>query len=145
MRLPALLLPLALATVMAGGATPAEATGSLQLGKINYNAAGSDTTSNVNGEYVVIKNLASTSKCLTGWKVKDAAGHTYTFGTFCLAGYKSVYLYTGKGTNSSTRRYWGMGWHVWNNTGDTAYLRTSAGTSMDTCTWGSGGVGYVYC
>lgn len=147
MRLSALLVSLAVAGTAAVGAAPAEAASALQLGKINYNAPGSDTSSNtsVNGEYVVIKNTSSSSKCLTGWTVRDAAGATYKFGSFCLAGYKSVYLHTGKGTNSSTRRYWGRGWHVWNNTGDTAYLRNGSGTLMDSCRWTSAGAGYVYC
>ncbi|MFE9691992.1 hypothetical protein [Micromonospora sp. NPDC005806] len=34
--------------------------------------------------------------------------------------------------------------YIWNNTGDTAYLRNSAGTSIDTCSWGSSG-SYTYC
>lgn len=127
-------------------AAPAEAASPLQFGKINYNAPGSDTSSNtsVNGEYVVIKNVTSTTKCLTNWTVRDVAGHVYRFGTFCLGGYKSVALHTGKGTNSATKRYWGRAWHVWNNTGDTAYLRNGSGTAMDTCKWGSG-PGYVSC
>lgn len=142
----------ALAAVLvtaAGGvllaAPPAEAASSLQFRRINFNAPGSDTSSNtsVNGEYVVIKNTSGTRKCLTGWTVKDVAGHKYTFGTFCLSGYASVYLYSGKGTNTTTRRYWGSGWHIWNNTGDTAYLRNSAGTLMDSCKWVSGT--YVNC
>ncbi len=34
--------------------------------------------------------------------------------------------------------------HVWNNTGDTAYLRNAAGTTIDTCSWGSSG-SHTYC
>ena len=74
----------------------------------------------------------TTARSLNGWTVRDAANHVYTFGTFSLGAGKSVVLRTGKGTNTSTTRYWGLGWHVWNNTGDTAYLRNAAGTAMDT-------------
>jgi hypothetical protein len=124
----------------------AEATGSLQFGKIVYNSPGTDTRTNtsLNAEYVVVKNLASTTKCLTGWTVRDAQAHIYKFGTFCLGGYKAVTLHTGHGTNTATNRYWNSGSYIWNNTGDKAYLRNSAGTLMDSCAWGNG-VGYINC
>jgi hypothetical protein len=32
----------------------------------------------------------------------------------------TVTIYTGKGKNTATKLYWGMGWYVWNNEGDTA-------------------------
>jgi hypothetical protein len=132
------------AVAVATTAVPAEAASTVQLGKIQYDAPGSDTSKNasVNGEYVVIRNTGTTARSLKGWTVRDAARHVYTFGTFTLGAGKSVVLRTGKGTNSSTTRYWGKGWHVWNNTGDTAYLRNSAGTQKDSCSWGSVGNGY---
>jgi hypothetical protein len=132
------------AVAVAITAVPAEAASTVQLGKIQYDAPGSDTSKNasVNGEYVVIRNAGTTARSLKGWTVRDAARHVYTFGTFTLGAGKSVVLRTGKGTNSSTTRYWGLGWHVWNNTGDTAYLRNSAGTQKDSCSWGSVGNGY---
>ena len=95
-------------------------------------------------EYVVTTNVTSTTKCLTGWTVRDAAGHVYKFGTFCLGGYKTVTLHTGRGTNTAAHRYWGSGNYIWNNTGDRAYLRNAAGTQMDYCAWGSG-AGYINC
>jgi hypothetical protein len=133
------------AGLVVAGAAPAEATSTVQFRRINYNAPGTDTTSNLNGEWAAIKNTATTTKCLTGWTVRDAASHVYKFGTFCLAAGATVYLHTGRGTYSATQRYWGMGWHVWNNTGDKAYLRNASGVTMDYCAWGSGGPGYVDC
>ena len=85
----------------------------------------------------MVRNGGTTARSLKGWTVRDAANHVYTFGIFTLGAGKSVVLRTGKGTNTGTTRYWGLGWHVWNNTGDTAYLRNSAGTAMDTCRWTS--------
>jgi hypothetical protein len=124
----------------------AEASGPLQFGKIVYNSPGTDTRTNtsLNAEYVVVRNLGSTTKCLTGWTVRDVAAHVYKFGTFCVGGYKSVTLHTGRGTNTAAHRYWGSGNYIWNNTGDKAYLRNSAGTLMDSCAWGSG-IGYLTC
>lgn len=145
MRRMLLVVLVTLSGVLVGG--PAEAAGPLQFGRINYDPSGKDdaTNASVNGEYVVIRNTSTAStRCLTGWTVKDVANHTYKFGSFCLGAGKSVYLHSGKGTNTATRRYWGSGWHIWNNTGDTAYLRNSAGTLMDSCRWGDG-VGYISC
>jgi len=128
-------------------AAPAEAASPIQFGNIQYNSPGADTATNssVNGEYVIIKNNGTTARSLTGWSVRDAANHVYTFGRFTLGAGKTVVLRTGKGTNTSTTRYWGMGYHVWNNTGDKAYLRNSSGVSMDYCGWTSNGAGYKSC
>jgi len=94
---------------------------------------------------VILKNTSTTARSLTGWTVRDANGYVYKFGTFSLGAGKSVVLRTGKGTNSSTTRYWGRSWYVWNNTGDKAYLRNASGTSMDYCAWTSTGSGYKNC
>lgn len=122
-------------------ALPADAASAVQIYRVYYNSPGTDnrTNTSLNGEWVRIINKASTKRSLTGWKLKDKTGYTYTFGTFSLAGGKTVYVHTGKGTNTTARRYWGRSAYVWNNTGDTAYLRNSAGTLMDSCSWGSSG------
>lgn len=44
-------------------------------------------------------------------------------------------LRTGKGTNTSAVRFWGMSRYVWNNPGDEAIVRDPAGATMDTCAW----------
>lgn len=128
-------------------AAPAEAASAIQFGTIQYDSPGSDSGSStsLNAEYVVIKNIGTTSRSLTGWTVRDTASHVYKFGTFTLGAGKTVVLRTGKGTTSSTTRYWGQTWYVWNNTGDKAYLRNASGTSMDYCAWTSVGSGYKYC
>ena len=123
------------------------ATYPLHFTKIYYDSPGSDDRSNssLNKEYVTIKNTSTTTRSLTGYTIKDAAGHTYKFGTFSLGSGKSVRVHTGTGTNTSTDRYWKSGAYIWNNTGDKAYLRNSSGTLRDSCSWGSGGPGYIYC
>ena len=135
------------AALVAVSGAPAEATSAIQFGRIQYNSPGTDRATNVsvNGEYVVIKNLGSKARSLTGWTVRDAQNHVYKFGTFTLGAHKSVVLRTGKGTNTSATRYWGSGYHIWNNTGDKAYLRTAAGTGMDYCVWTTSGAGYKIC
>jgi len=135
------------AALLATTAVSAEAASPIQFVKIQYNSPGTDraTNTSVNGEYVIIKNRGTTARSLTGWTVRDAQNHVYTFGAFTLGAGKSVVLRTGKGTNTSTTRYWGSGYHVWNNTGDKATMRTRYGTGIDSCTWTSAGPGYKYC
>ena len=148
MSVRAALAALGCAALIAVGTVPAEAAVStIQFGRIQYNSPGTDraTNASVNGEYVVVKNLGRTARSLTGWTVRDAQNHVYKFGAFTLGAGKSVVLRTGKGTNTSTTRYWGSGYHVWNNSGDKAYLRTAAGANMDYCAWTSTGAGYKIC
>jgi len=59
---------------------------------IHYDAPGNDWT-NPNGEYVVIKNYGSDPVNLKGWKLKDKAGHTFTFPDITLKPGESVYIY----------------------------------------------------
>lgn len=123
------------------------ATYPLQFGRVNYDSPGSDTGSNVslNAEYITIKNTSSSRLSLTGYTVHDAAGHSYTFGTFHLSAGQTVYLHTGTGTNTWQHRYWGKSWYVWNNNGDTAHLHNALGTLRDACSWPGGSPGYKYC
>lgn len=118
---------------------PAEAaTSKLQITKVYVNAPGTDraTNTSVNGEYVKIKNKSRKSMNLTGYTVRDESNHVYTFGSFTLKRGKTVTVYSGKGTNTSTKRYMGQGWHVWNNSGgDSATLRNASGAKLDGCGW----------
>lgn len=77
--------------------------------------------------------------------MRDAQSHVYKFSTFTLGAGKTVVLRTGKGLNTRTTRYWGSGYHIWNNTGDKAVMRNAAGTAMDSCAWTSNGLGYKNC
>ncbi|WP_242900805.1 lamin tail domain-containing protein [Actinomadura terrae] len=122
-------------------AAPAEAASAVQIHRVYYDSPGKDTRSNssLNGEWVQLYNTSKSSRQLKGYKLRDKTGYTYTFGSFTLGGRKSVYVHTGKGRNTATHRYWGRGSYVWNNNGDTAYLRYPNGSTADSCSWGSKG------
>lgn len=79
-----------------------------------------------------------------GYTLRDRSGHLYKFPTFTLRPRASVTVHTGRGTNTGTNLYWGSGSFIWNNTGDTAYLRNTVGTLKDSCSWGTV-ASYVYC
>ena len=146
-RLPAFVVSVALSfSGLVALASPAHAASALQFGRIYFDSPGTDTRTNtsLNAEWAIVKNVSTVTRCLTGWTVKDAAGHTYKFGSLCLGAGKYVYLHTGRGTNSATHRYWNSGNYIWNNTGDTAYVRNASGTLIDSCSWGSRG-SYTYC
>ena len=119
--------------------TPAQAASPVQITKVYVNSPGSDlptTNSKVNSEYTVIKNTGKSTQTMTGWTLRDQSNHVYKFGTFKLGPGKSVTVRNGKGTNTSTTRYWGSSYYIWNNSGgDSATLRTSTGTSVDKCSW----------
>lgn len=98
----------------------------------NFDAPGNDNyAANLNGEYVRIKNFCATTKSVSGWKLHDAGRkHTYTFASgFSIKSGVTVTVSSGRGTNTATKRFWGRSYGaVWNNDGDTAYLRNASGT-----------------
>ena len=134
-----------------GVAGPAQAaTPAVQITKVYYNSPGTDTGSNtsLNAEWVRLTNTRTYTINLKYWTLRDKASHVYSFtSNYYLGAGKRVYIHTGKGTNGSPdyqHRYQGRAWYVWNNTGDTAYVRNPSGTLIDSCSWGSTG-SYTYC
>src|SRR5215217_1832290 len=132
-------------------AVEAKAAATVYIYKVYYNSPGSDTGSNssLNAEYVVIKNGDDVSHSVSGWTVRDAAGHIYTFGSLRLGAGKQAIIHTGKGTSyttsASTHLYWGRSWYVWNNTGDKVILRRADGSLKDTCSYPGEGASKYYC
>jgi hypothetical protein len=76
-------------------------------------------------EAVGIKNTGASAQVMTGWMLVDNADNKYTFPTgFSLAAGATVTVHSGaggSGTNTATDLYWGTS-HVWNTSGDTAFL-----------------------
>ena len=64
---------------------------------------------------------------MTNWTLSDLANNTYSFPPYILAAGASVKVWTNSGTNDSANLYWGRSQAVWNNTGDTAFLRNAQG------------------
>ncbi len=101
------------------------------LSMFHYNAAGDDNY-NLNDEYATMKNKCSYTIDMNGWTIKDnTASHIYTFPQFTIQGGSTFTLYSGIGTNTPTKLYWGRssGQYaaIWNNGGDTLYLRDKEG------------------
>lgn len=122
-------------------APSASAATYVKIDFVYFDSPGSDRGSNssLNAEYVKIKNVSSTSRTITGWTLRDKTGYTYKFPSFTLKPGATVTVHTGRGTASSTHRYYNYKRYVWNNSGDQAYLKNASGTTVDTCSWTSAG------
>jgi micrococcal nuclease len=103
----------------------------VKIAHIQANAPGNDAE-NPNGEWVEIVNEGSEAVNLEGYSLKDAATHIYTFPAFTLQPGATVQLYSGQGQDDASSLYWGLaGEAVWNNDGDSAFLRDSEGNLVD--------------
>lgn len=99
----------------------------LSIALIHADAEGNDHE-NENDEYIVFENTGETTLDLSGWIVRDTAGHRYQLPNgFTLAPGEQVTLYTGSGTNTDTALYWGSDSAIWNNGGDTIIVENDEG------------------
>ncbi len=117
-----------LATATAVTPSPTAVAPDVRVTFINYDPPGSD----LDGEYVLIQNYAGVTVNLTNWTLRDQAGNTYLFPPFTLNAGSFVRVWTKAGANTPTDLYWGLGGPIWDNTGDTAYLRDSFGALVST-------------
>lgn len=99
----------------------------LELVEIHADAAGNDNE-NLDDEYLVFENTGSEAIDISGWRISDSAGHTYTVpdGVEVAAGAR-IRLLTGSGTDTTETLYWGEDQALWNNGGDTVTVRTASG------------------
>ncbi len=93
---------------------------------INEDAPGSDS-SNLNGEYIVLRNTGRSAVNLGGWFLKDEATASYDLPSLSLSSGATVTIHSGSGYNSDTDLYWDNGYPVWNNGHDTAFLHDADG------------------
>lgn len=103
----------------------------IQITNFHFNAAGDDNY-NLNNEYVTFENRCSYSINMDGWTIKDeTASHIYTIPSFTSQSGATFTLYTGTGANTDSALYWGRASGdyaaIWNNGGDTLFLRDSKG------------------
>jgi len=97
----------------------------------HFNAGGDDNY-NLNDEYVIFSNKCDYSIKMNGWTIKDeTAFHIYTIPSFTSQAKSTFTLYTGIGKDTSSALYWGRTsgdyGAIWNNNGDTLFLRDSNG------------------
>jgi hypothetical protein len=66
-------------------------------------------------EVVLLKREGEGELWLTGWRMKDLQGHTYTFPKLLLNKDGAVQVYTHTGTDSVITLYWGLSQAIWNS------------------------------
>lgn len=107
---------------------------------VTADAPGDDSV-NLNGEFVTFTQTGAEPIELDGWEVADeSASHRYTFDDLRLDPGSSVTLFSGCGTDDQTARYWcTSGSAVWNNDGDTVFLRDPSGNIVASLSYGASG------
>jgi hypothetical protein len=73
-------------------------------------------------EWILITNTTNSAVDLKGWKVSDAAGHTFVFRKQILQPEKSIKLITGICEDTTDQICWNFRSSIWNNDKDTVYL-----------------------
>jgi hypothetical protein len=95
----------------------------IQIATIHYRGSGSAQAD----EYVEIVNRGSLAQTFNTWTLMDEAKHTFTFpNNYTLQPGASVRVYTNMGELSFNNKA-----PIWNNDGDTAYLRGANGALVD--------------
>ncbi len=105
--------------------------------EINADAPGDDSV-NLNGEWVRFTNSGVDAVDLDGWEVADeSASHRHRFSDLRLGAGESVTLFSGCGRDDAFARYWCVsGSAVWNNSGDTVFLRDDQGNIVVSLAYG---------
>lgn len=113
------------------------ADATLEIVEIHYDAPGDDNT-NLNEEWVSVRNRSSNLVDLTGWGIKDeSASNRYNFPTgFTLAAGDAVTIFSGCGDDFGTSLFWcSVGSAIWNNSGDTVFITDSNGNTHTSQTY----------
>lgn len=85
----------------------------------------------LNGEWVLIENRGPERVRLEGLVLSDESNNAYRFPDRELAPGGTVRVFTGGGRDTASALYWGRTMPVWNNDGDTAFLRDAEGRLVD--------------
>ncbi len=102
----------------------------IEIVEINFDPP-EDDRNNLNGEWIAIANNTDTPVDMTGSTISDDSGHVYEFNYFTLPARGIVMVFSGSGADTPTSLYWGSKTPIWNNDGDTAYLKDSDGSLID--------------
>jgi hypothetical protein len=120
---------------LALGAPPANAVSTaVEFDTIHIKSVGQS----LNKEYIEVANDSGRARSLAGWTLRDRHGNTYTFSSTKIPADSEARVYSGKGSDTARKRYWGATSSVWSKSGDTATLRDASGNKVTSCTYKSG-------
>ncbi len=101
-----------------------------EIAEISSDPPGRDEE-DLNGEWVKIVSTTDAAVDMAGFTLSDYAGHEYKFGELLLPGRSAVTVFTGSGTDTPSSLYWGSKTPIWNNRGDTVYLKDADSELVD--------------
>jgi micrococcal nuclease len=117
------------------GVTPAiPGSDGVFITAVHYDAAGDDRT-NLNDEYIILKNGGGTRINLATWQIRDSNGFTATLPDTSLAPGSELILHIGSGVATGTDLYLGSPAPVLNNDGDSVTLYDPAGVAVSAFAW----------
>lgn len=146
----AIVLLSAVVIPLVGPPTPAVAGGGAKITAVYFDPGpGPDPQSQLNQEYVVIRNTTKHRLRMKGWKLHDiprsGSVNTYRFPRFVLKPGKSVRIHTGKGSRTHSDLYWGLTYYVWGDDSDKATLQNRSGAVLSTCGWTAAAASPKFC
>ena len=110
---------------------------SLTVVGLAYDASGDDNT-NLNEEWIRVRNDGDNIVDLTGWGIKDeSASNRYSFPDgFTVSPGETITIHSGCGDDFGSQLFWcSIGSAVWNNDGDTAFLTDPSGNTHTSQTY----------
>lgn len=119
------------ATPTVPGPTPTPPLAVIEIVHVEYDPEGSD----LEGEYVLLRNTTEVDQDLTAWTIEDEDGHVFRFPSFVLGPRATVKVWTRAGENTEEDLYWRYGRGLWDNDGDTATLEDYRGELVVTFTY----------
>lgn len=108
------------------------------ISSIHADAAGADA-SNLNDEYVVLKNIGSVTRDLVGWRLTNGPSSS-TLPSYVLGPNAVVRVHTGSGPRTAGHIYLGSGVPLWPDTSGTGSLFDPRGALVSRYTYGPTGV-----
>ncbi|MGW7546737.1 lamin tail domain-containing protein [Streptomyces sp. NPDC054770] len=132
----------AVAAALVGAlALPASAAaphrGQVVISAVQHDVQGREVSNRaLNREWVDVTNTSRRDVNLSGWTLSDAAGHSYTFHHYQLAGRATVRVHTGEGRDTTQDLYQDRRKSVWDHGVDSATLRNEHGGLVDSVSWG---------
>lgn len=107
----------------------------VRVARIVYHPVGDELA----GEYVRLENRKCTPVELSGWTLSDSDGSTYYFPDRQLPPGGVLRVWVKGGIPTDTDQYWGSSQPIWDNDGDTAFLRNVHGYTVSDCSYAGGG------
>jgi micrococcal nuclease len=102
---------------------------------VHYDAAGDDLT-NLNDEYLTLKNGGSNTIILTGYQIRDSDGFVYMFPEATIGPGAELILHTGNRISDGTNLFMGSSVPILNNNEDVVTLSDTSGTEVSRFSWG---------